>query len=318
MSTDLKEHIRRLALLSGACAAGFAAVEPLPEAEMLRYDRWIAGGKNASMDYLERYRDIRRDPRLLLEGARTVLCAAFSYSHPSADRHPLFADYALGQDYHTVVRRHLEQVAAAMTAAAGGVTRVCVDTAPVRERYWAVRAGIGFIGLNNMLIVPGAAGSKVFLGEIFWTGELTPDSPLERTVCDSCRRCVDACPGHALDGCGSLDARRCLSYLTIEHRGELPGDVDLSGRRIYGCDVCQDVCPHNRKTDTVASLPEFRPSAAEGGVPPRSVGEISEMTQEQFSTLFKGSAIKRVKVSGLVRNALRALEVGSDSKKQEI
>lgn len=292
-----------LARRQGACAAGFAAAVPVDDAEMERYRAWLASGCNAGMDYLDRYDDIRRDPDLLLPGAASVLCMAFAYG--SENRHPLFADYALGEDYHTVLRRRLEPVAEAMRdAVAGSQTRICVDTAPVRERYWAVQAGLGFTGLNNMLIVPGA-GSRVFLAEIFWTAAAEASAPCARSACDGCGACVRACPGGALDGCGALDARRCMSYLTIEHRGELPPQVDLRHRRIYGCDVCQDVCPHNRLPQPAATLDEFRPSERLLAL---SLGDVAHMTPSAFRAVFSNSAVRRARLDGLRRNALRAQE----------
>lgn len=286
---------------AGAVAAGFAAITPLTPDELAPFERWLADGRHAGMAYMERYGNLRADPATLLDGARSMLCMAFSYV--PRRRHPLFADYALGEDYHTALRRALQPVAAAMEGAVpGSATRICIDTAPLRERVWAVRAGLGFIGLNNLLIVPGT-GSKVFLAEILWTAEAEPSSPLPSTRCEGCRACVSACPGAALDGCGGLDARRCLSYLTIEHRGELHADVVLAGRRIYGCDICQDVCPHNSEARTTVSE-AFAPSAELMAL---SLEDIADISDADFRRIFCRSAVLRAKADGLRRNAARAL-----------
>ena len=286
----------------GAYRCGIARVEPVDASSARVYDEWIAAGRHDTMDYLERYGDVRSDPSLLLEGARSIIVAAFPYARPviPSDGKLRIASYAHGDDYHDVLRRRLEGAAEKIRARWGGATRVCVDTAPLRERYWAVKAGVGFVGINCQLILPGA-GSYFFIGSILSTVEMTPDAPC-RLSCAGCRRCVVYCPGQALDGNPShptLDARRCLSCLTIEHRGPLPEGVRL-GRRVYGCDTCQIACPHNRMADPVEPLPEFAPRP---GLLALTRDEVLSMSQEKFSTLFKNSAIKRAKLAGLQRNA---------------
>lgn len=285
---------------AGAVAAAFAPCEPVEDTAVAVYDAWIARGAHAGMDYLERYRDIRNDPRMLLEGAKSILCCAFPYAQPDGRRSPLFSDYAVGDDYHEVLRKRLAPVAVLMEQTVpGSATRICVDTAPIRERYWAARAGIGFIGLNNQLIVPGV-GSKVFLAEILWTAETTFGEPLAGD-CGACGACVKACPDNALDGMGSIDCRRCISYLTIEHRGDLPDDLRLDGR-IYGCDICQDVCPHNRHA--APALPEF---VCRDSIMSLDRDRIAAMTQAEFSAVFTHSAVKRAKLAGLRRNAQKGI-----------
>ncbi len=292
---------------AGACAAAFVRLEALDDADTALYDSWIVRGANAGMDYLARYSDIRRDPRLLLDGAQSMLVTAFAYAPTPDRRSRLIADYALGDDYHTVLRERLRPVAALMESLhEGSATRICVDTAPLRERLWAARAGLGSIGLNNQLIVPGI-GSRVFLAEILWTAPLPQHSKFKiqnSKSCISCRRCVDACPGGALDGKGGIDAARCLSYLTIEHRGDLPEDLSLRGRRIYGCDICQDVCPFN-KVVPPKPVPEFAPRPAVASL---TLDDIAAMDAETFSRTFARSAVKRAKLSGLLRNAAKARE----------
>lgn len=292
-----KERLRTLILDAGAYAVGFAEAVPVDDESCRQYERWTGSGANAGMDYATRYTDVRRDPRLLLEGARTIAIAAFSYATrthlPSSA--PKFARYALGDDYHTALRHRLEPVAQTIRNEYGAECRICIDTAPLRERYWAKRAGLGIIGLNNQLIIPGA-GSYFFLASLLTTIALPPDPPAEGD-CGHCGRCVAACPGKALDGIGAVNARRCLSYLTIEHRGPLPDSVRLCGR-VYGCDICQEVCPHNAGSQPIA-LPEFEPRQT---IADLTREDIARMTQEQFSAIFRNSAVKRTKLAGLQRN----------------
>lgn len=296
-------RIGELCAGAGASGWGVARCGAVSEGEVALYERWIAEERHGEMGYLEKYGDVRRDPGLLLDGARSVVCAAFNYYNP-VNRGPgglRWARYALGSDYHDEVRRRLSAVAEAITAETGAACRVCVDTAPLRERLWAARAGVGFIGRNGLLIVPGV-GSWCVLGFILTTLDLAPTAADTRG-CDGCDRCVRACPGRALDGCGGMDARRCRSYLTIEYRGEeIP---PLGGDRVYGCDICQEVCPHNR----AARPTEIEAFGARKGVLGLTREAIIGMEQGEFSALFKGSAIKRTKLSGLRRNAA-ATEVG--------
>lgn len=291
----LRDELIGRAIEAGACCAGVTTADPIPESEVEAYRRWIEAGRHGTMDYLAKYDDVRAEPRRLLEGARSVLCTAFSYYTPGQPRSALFADYALGEDYHTAVRSALEPVAAWMRERVpGSATRICIDTAPIRERLMAVRAGLGFIGLNNQLITP--VGSRVFLAEILWTADVEPSQPCAAS-CLKCRRCIDACPGHALDGTGGLDARRCLSYLTIEYRGDLPDDLKLPGR-IYGCDICQDVCPLNR--DKGAEVIE--PLLPRTTILTLDHAAIATLTPDSYAATFRRSAIKRAKLTQLLRN----------------
>lgn len=288
---------------SGAAAWGCADAVPVQPDADAQYAAWVEEGCAASMDYLRRHITLRSDPRLLLEGARTVISAAFPYPASAAghDGALKIARYALGTDYHETVRRRLDGVCAALAADAGldrmSAFRVCVDSAPLAERYWARRAGVGFTGLNGQLFV-GSMGSAFFLGEILTTLEFEPDAPDLRS-CTECGACLRACPGGALRGDGTLDARRCHSYLTIEHRGDFPTEPRL-GNRLYGCDICQDVCPLNRQASPPAPLAEFEPREALLGLTAR---DVAEMTQEEFSRIFSHSAVKRTKLAGLRRNA---------------
>ena len=254
------------------------------------------------MDWAARYLDVRDNPQLLLEGARSVIMVAMNYyparfQNPDA---PQFAYYAYGRDYHEVMRDRLHQLSAYIKEIAGdGVaTRCCVDTAPLRERYWAVQAGIGFTGRNNTLIIPGK-GSFFFLGGIVTTLDLHPDEPC-RLTCGDCKACERACPGGALKDGMPVDASRCLSCLTIEHRGPLPQWVVVAlGNRVYGCDECQRVCPHNSNA-TPCTAPEFQPSPEFLNL---TAEQILGMDQQEFSRVFSHSAVKRAKLDGLQRNA---------------
>ena len=397
-----KELIRARALQLGAYRCGFAIADVVAEPQRRIYAQWIADGKHGTMDYCARYSDVRDDPRLLLPGAQTVISCAFYYD--TGVRNPHIATYALGADYHYVLKHRLAQLGDWLVAQYGGEYRALVDTAPMRERYWAQQAGIGFIGLNNHLIIPGA-GSYFFLAELLWTIPLPPDVPsasavfcsgeehsssassaisvdstsyLEvasdspqfpavanvvedgtvnkvvlatppetadkaepamcgeattvdaaamRAACEQCRACVRACPNGALDGNGGCDARRCISYLTIEHRGDLPADMRLAGQ-IYGCDICQQVCPHNRHKQTLAEgaqqaaeaqlmasvetaagerpvpLPEF---AANPEIAALDAAALSQMTPSHYKRLTSKSALRRAPFPQLLRNAHNSL-----------
>mgnify|MGYP005943397005 CR=1 FL=1 len=305
MVMDASELRRRLKD-AGVFKSGIARVEAVDADTVTGYDRWLSEGMNGEMAYLEKYHNIRSNPALLLPGARSVVSCAFNYWWGPVDSPLRWASYALGDDYHDVVRSRLQSVADAITAETGAECRVCVDTAPILERYWAVRSGVGFIGLNQQLIIPGG-GTHFFLGEIITTLDLTPDAPCTLT-CGECRRCLRSCPGGALrendEASGNpateitLDSRRCLSYLTIEYRGEFPEGTRL-GKHIYGCDVCQEVCPHNSKAP-LSDIEEFRPRPT---ILRLDTEAILAMRQEDFSAIFRKSAIKRTKLAGLQRNA---------------
>lgn len=302
MAASEHDWIKGLLLGQGAVACGFARAAEVDEADRALYEAWIASGRNGGMEYMERYADTRFDPRLLLEGAESVIAAAFNYYNPTAAGAGglRWARYALGDDYHDEVRRRLKAVADEIEARSGAACRICVDTAPLRERYWALKAGLGFAGLNNLLIIPGA-GTWTVLGFIITTLRLEPDSPMAGG-CGECGACVAACPGRALDGRGGMDARRCRSYQTIEYRGKnLPALAD----RIYGCDICQEVCPWNSRYQCATEIEAFSPRAE---ILSLTAGQIRDMEQAEFSRIFRRSAIKRAKLGGLKRNLLYCLE----------
>lgn len=309
MCSHHKTPVVDKAISLGFSKVGFAVAEQVEAESIERYSRWIDNKMHGEMTYLERYGDVRRDPRLLLDGAKTIIVCALNY-YPSQFQSPdvpQIASYALGRDYHEVVKERLMLLAQFIRENYGGQTRVCVDTAPIRERYWAVKAGLGFMGTNNQLILPGR-GSYYFLGEVLTTVSFEPDDPC-RESCMSCGRCVKVCPAGAISPNGFVDASKCLSYLTIEYRGELTEGLNL-GNRVYGCDECQRVCPHNRaaKPTTIA---DFAPSAELLSLDAQS---IAQMTPQQFSAIFRHSAIKRTRLAGLQRN-LRACQAGENGEK---
>lgn len=303
---SLKDNIKAEASRLGFFVCGFAKAAPVTDAMRRHYLDWLAEGGNADMAYLSNHLDKRFDPRLLVPGVKTIVVVALNYfpAHRLPDGEPQIADYALGLDYHDIVKQKLRQLAENVGFAD---YRAFVDTAPVLERYWAVQAGLGWIGKNQQLIIP-HAGSEFFLGELFITEELQPDEP-KLNRCGTCHRCVDACPTHAVclpiehvEGYGDItkfDARLCLSYQTIENRGELSEEANAAmGDTFYGCDRCQHACPWNR----------FAKPCTEPLLQPRE--ELLDMTRQKWDNLtvddyrrlFKGSAVKRAKYEGLMRN----------------
>lgn len=281
----------------GFYACGAVQLRAVDTATADYYRRWIANEKNADMAYLAGYMDKRLDPRLLMPEANTMICLAMSYApDPQKSLSPngyAFAAYALGRDYHDVVKQRLNTLASRLGLE---THRVFCDTAPILERYWAQQAGIGWIGRNRQLIIPGA-GSMFFLGEILTDAVCdTYDRPVT-THCGACRKCLDACPTHAITE--DFDARLCLSYQTIENRGDIPPHLaDKLGGFIYGCDRCQTACPHNRHA-TPTTVEAFSPSDAMCAM---TRSDWHALTIEQYRALFKGSAVKRAKYEGLMRN----------------
>lgn len=254
------------------------------------------------MAYMANHFDKRCDPALLVEGTRCVVSVALNY-YPATqlpEDEYQFAWYAYGMDYHDFMREKLTTlfrfIQESDVPELDG--RVFCDTAPVPERYWAWRAGLGWIGKNTQLIIP-HAGSAFFLGELFLNTEAdTYDRPRPNR-CGTCNRCLQACPTQALEAPYGLDARRCLSYLTIENKGEIPASISpLMGNRVYGCDECQKACPWNRFA-TPCRTPELQPSPEFMNMKKEDWQQLSE---EKYRTLFKGSAVKRAKYSGLIRN----------------
>lgn len=289
----------------GAC--GIAAIAPA-STEALFFDRWIACGAHAGMKYMENYRELRLNPGLLVEGARTVISLALNYYPPTLQSPdiPQIAYYAYGEDYHTVMRAKMEQLLYYIREKILPFypdlefqARCFTDSAPILERYWAWKAGLGWIGKNTNLIIPGK-GSFFFLGEIITSMELSYDSPMEKNRCGSCTRCLDACPTGALERLGYLNANKCLSYLTIENKGDIPQEqASALGNRLYGCDTCQKVCPWNRFA-TPTAVNEFFPNPSLLALDKESV---KHLTRDEYNRIFKRSAVKRAKYEGLMRTS---------------
>lgn len=303
MSGENVLAIREEALRLGFSACGFAKAEPV-SGEMARVlDHWTGNGYHAGMQYMERNRHLRLDPTQLVPGCKTLIVVALNY-YPKqllpVEGYQI-AYYAYGKDYHRVVKDKLGQLLAYIrTLEPGAEGRAFCDTAPLLERYWAVKAGLGFIGRNRQLIIPGK-GSYFFLGVLAVDVEMEPSaSPFISNVfsCGDCKRCLIACPTGALTPDG-IDCRRCLSYLTIEHRGAIPEDVAQKlGRRIYGCDTCQRVCPHNRNAQsTEENAFDISPEVAQ-----LTPEEWRQLTPERYKELFKHSAMERAGYEGLMRN----------------
>ncbi len=295
------QQIKSEAARLGFSACGISPAEELKGGAASLLHGWLAEGNHAGMVYLGNHVEKRMDPRLLVEGAKTVVSLALNYhtaeTFSEVDAY-VIARYARGRDYHDVMRRKQLLLMEALGLKEFEEGRVFCDTAPVAERYWAVRGGVGWCGKNGQLIIP-HAGSRFFLGELVIAHSIDVyDHPME-SRCGSCRLCLEACPTQALKGDGTLDARRCLSYLTIENRGEIPDEMGKKVHNcIYGCDRCGDVCPWN-KYSTPTTEADFRPMAE---LLKMSRNDWEGLTVEQYRRLFKGSAVKRAKYEGLMRN----------------
>lgn len=306
-TATLKECATRL----GFAACGVAPAGPVDAQRAEELKAWLAEGCYGDMDYLARNVDKKLDPRLLVEGARSVVSLAVNYypgeegfTGETEENAWRLARYAYGTDYHEVVKLMLRQLLAALGLEEGTDGRAFVDTAPVDEKYWAQRCGLGWRGRNSQLIIPGA-GSFFFLGELILTHECdTYDEP-QRNRCGTCHACLDACPTQALRGDGTMDARKCLSYLTIEYRGELPTDVQAKmSPCFYGCDRCAEVCPWNKRFARPTEVALLKPRQTLLAMKPE---DWRHLTREQYQELFRKSAVKRAKFEGLTRN-ISALE----------
>lgn len=315
LSISIKEKAKEL----GFDACGIAEVSSA-DTEALFFDRWIAEGYHAGMKYMENYRDIRLDPTGLVEGARSVISVALNYypAQKQSPDAPRISYYAYGKDYHIVVKDKLrqlwqyitEELLPAFSQAPAPEARAFTDSAPFLERYWAWKAGLGWIGKNTNLIIPGK-GSFFFLGEIVTTLELDYDSPLKNR-CGACHRCLDACPTGALESACRLNANKCISYLTIENKGDIPSQYAARlGDRLYGCDTCQEVCPWNRfarptREEAFRPTPDFLSLQKEN---------LQNFSREDYNRIFAGSAVKRAKYEGLIRTISKKKDI--DNKKDK-
>ena len=305
------QEVKRCALDCGFDLAGIAPVDDVADFE--RFRRWVDAGMAGEMHYLtDRRAGLRQNVRQLLPSAQSVLCVGKLYNGPEPDISALndpqrgwIARYAWGDDYHDVLRHDLERVVERLQQVHQHFEyKICVDTAPLLERSLARLAGLGWIGKNTCLINQ-QQGSWFFLAELLLSIPLQPDAP-PPDRCGTCTRCIDACPTDALvpdaQGRWQLDARRCISYLTIELRGPMPEELrEGVGTHIFGCDICQDVCPWNRKAPTDRT-PEFAPRHF---APP--LDELVQLDELAFKESFADSPIKRSKHSGFLRNVLTAI-----------
>lgn len=307
-------NIKQKAQSLGFFRCGIARALPVDEDVAEGYRRWIEKGHEAKMSYMSNYVEKRLDPRLLVPGVKTIVSVALNYAQdkklPRGEYQ--IATYALGLDYHDLMKQRLralvQQIVPQDMLEADALKeeqsiRCFCDTGPVLERYWAQKAGIGWIGRNHQLIIP-RAGSMFFLGEVFLPFEVDSyDEPMEPR-CGTCHRCVDACPTRAICMEKDFDSDECLSYQLIENRDDLSQQaIENMGDMVYGCDRCQTVCPWNRfatptKEETLQPKPELLAMTRK---------DWHNLSVEEYRKLFKGSAVKRVKYDGLVRN-IRAAE----------
>lgn len=294
-------RIKDKALEIGFDACGISGVEELVE-EKQHLRNWLNNRYHGEMHYMENHFEKRCDPGKLVTGAKSVISVILNY-FPEQSRQntndPIVSKYAYGEDYHFVMRRMLERLLDFMREIMGPVEgRVFVDSAPVLEKAWAVRAGLGWIGKNGMFISK-KYGSFVFLGEVIADIELEYDRPFTQNFCGNCTKCLDACPTKALVQPGVVAGNRCISYFTIEKRGAIPEKWKGKFRnRLFGCDICQDVCPWNKAVKP-NKIKAFQPS---GDFPRMSREDWYNLTEEEFNRRFKKSAMKRTGYSGLMRN----------------
>jgi epoxyqueuosine reductase len=297
-NTDL---IRNEALRLGFEWVGFAKAEQMqPEAQ--RLEDWLSQGFQGEMSYMERNFEVRTDPRRLVENAKTIVSLAYNYytnaEQTDADA-PKISKYAYGKDYHDIVKIKLRELLAFIHDHIGEVAGRCfVDSAPILERDWAKRAGTGWVGKNTLLINP-KKGSFFFLAELVLDLELCYDNPM-RDYCGTCTRCIDACPTAAISPQGYLmDGSKCISYLTIELRDALPAEFqNKMDNWMFGCDICQTVCPWNRFS-TTHKEPNFEPHPDLLNLKKQ---DWVELTEDVFKKVFQKSAVKRTKYEGLKRN----------------
>ncbi len=299
---DRSIKIKDILIDSGFSMVGIAKAEFL-EKEAVLLKEWLEKGFHGEMQYMENHFDKRTNPTLLVEGAKSVISVLYEYypeeELPTENNYKI-SKYAYGQDYHDVMKKMLYGAVAEMEKIYGTFTyRAFVDSAPVMDKVWAKKSGLGWIGKNTCLINR-HLGSFFFIGHLIVDFELDYDKAIDKEYCGKCTRCIDACPTKAIVAPGKLDAKKCLSYLTIEYRGEaFPKDYkEQANDWIYGCDICQDVCPWNRSK-------KIQPNTgirAHDELYSMTKVKWHKLTQEEFSTLFRKTAVKRTKYIGLSRN----------------
>lgn len=299
-SRNKTESIRKCALELGFQSCGFAKAEFLEE-EAPRLENWLKNNFHGKMNYMENHFDLRLNPQLLVENAKTVISLSYNYFPENTQRNDSYkiAKYAYGTDYHFVVKDKLKELLNFVQEEFGEINgRVFTDSAPVLEHAWAKKAGIGWVGKNSLTISK-QKGSFFFLAEIILDLELEYDQPFESDHCGNCTKCIDSCPTEAILPDKQINGSQCISYFTIELKEEIP--PEMKGKFddwIFGCDVCQDVCPWNR-----FSLPtkeeKFRPNAE---ILNYSKSDWKEITEDVFKKIFQKSPVKRTKFDGFKRN----------------
>ena len=310
--TRVASLVKERALQLGFQSCGITDVSPPPHAAQLA--EWLETGMAGTMTYMHRQEVRRREPARILKGATRVVVVTRNYGSPDPPARPgagLVAKYARGRDYHEALRQPLEQLAATIKELGGPntVARSFIDAGPVPERELGQRAGLGWIGKNTMLIEP-KAGSFFFIGSVFTDTDMPIDLPFEADRCGTCRRCLDACPTGAFPRERVLDSRLCVSYLTIEHRSDIPPSLArVMDDMVFGCDICQDVCPWNHKFAEDASDPALEQDAALATV---DLNLLSEIGDDEFDRRFGWTALARPAAAGMRRNA----RIAQDNEKE--
>ena len=310
MSTiELNQFIRETAQNLGFSKLGIAPATP-EQQSINRLDSWLTKGYHSTMYWMGKRADERGDIGKYYPEAKSVISLGLNYFTGNVSSDPdvgKISNYAWGDDYHDIIKSRLYQLLGEIKSKFPKINGIaCVDTSPIMEKDWAQKAGIGWIGKHTNLITRDY-GSWIFLGELLLDIELEYDTPFDDDLCGTCTACLDACPTDAFPEPYVLDSNKCISYLTIEHRGELPTELDdkLTGW-IYGCDICQEVCPWNQKFSKMSCENSFQPRL---NFNERSLPDWGDLSEDEFKRLFKKSAIKRTKFSGLKRNIMTNLKI---------
>ncbi|MCX5633100.1 MAG: tRNA epoxyqueuosine(34) reductase QueG [Phycisphaerae bacterium] len=297
----IEDEIKQKAKSSGFDLVGITTAEPIDSAHLKHFKKWLAAGRNGKMAWLAKNIEKRFNPALLLPNAQSVICTALNYKSltPSGK----IASYALYQDYHNFIKQRLFELADFLKnqILKNLKFKICVDSAPLAERAIAERAGLGFIGKNHLLTNP-QLGSFLLLGELITNLPLEPDNPLpSKDYCKDCSRCIDACPGGAISKNRFFDACKCISYLTIEHKGRIPKELKSKiNSHLFGCDRCILACPYNKKAPACGNR-DFKFFAERLNLLPE---QILKFSQDDFNNLFADSPINRTGLRQLKRNAL--------------